>query len=128
MRKPVLVLMAMSLLGCSKHVSKLGNQKLSSLEVTNFVTEDGREQTIIAATNGVSFVMSPGEATTYIGLDQSLTLSFNTNSEQVTGFVLEITSPQGEKQWIADLNGDGIPDRRRIGGKAGFDVFYEGKW
>lgn len=116
------------LLGCSKTAPPRAGPPRDSLSITNVVMNDGSEETLVLATNGVWITMGTNIAGINVGVEQSVHIWFDHSTERITKTLLELTLPNGKKQWVSDFNGDGIPDQRRIGGREGFDIFYHGEW
>ncbi len=67
--------------------------------------------------------------TLYLQPDNSITVDFDPGAMRATNIILETPpSADGPGEWITDVCADGVPDMRRIKGRRGNELFYEGHW
>lgn len=63
-----------------------------------------------------------------VGLDQSFTFILNPTNDVVERTTLETLRPGPRGAYIADVDGDGVPDKRDVKGEHKREVFYKGEF
>jgi hypothetical protein len=102
---------------------------ISPFCVTNVTLDDGSSEMILQGTNGLTLSLKQQRITLYFGTDNTVTVWFDPKTKRLSKILLETPdSERGPGEWITDFNADGIPDARRIKGKDGSEVFYNGIW
>ncbi|MDB6017334.1 MAG: hypothetical protein JWR19_1823 [Pedosphaera sp.] len=60
------------------------------------------------------------------GVNQEMTLRLDETSGRVKSTTIELTDAKGQHCYFTDMNADGIPDKKRIGGEENWLVFLGG--
>lgn len=97
--------------------------------ITNLARTLGSNRYLVAFQNGKYWwTIDDAFLSMNAGLNQETTLRLDKTSGRVTSTTVELTDENGRHCYFTDLNADGIPDKKRIGGDENWSVFYEGRF
>lgn len=127
----VVILLALTQIsvGCDSRNPEGQSSKLP-FTFTNLVTDAAKPPSwVVMFTNSLSWTVEEKRMSMNFGLQGGVTIDLDPNAESVRKIVVELPASKDEPgQWIADVNGDGVPDTRKLKGSEGLQVFYRGDW
>jgi hypothetical protein len=117
-----------SLLGC-KPISGIARTDATPFLITNAASVAQDVEWMIQYTNGVCVTFGSNNVAITFGFNSSLSATYDSEMKTPTNIILETAAHGAEPgTWVIDLNGDGVPDKRRIKGRQGSQLFYNGDW
>ena len=97
--------------------------------ITNLSNSTNGQSYIIAFQGGKFWWTVQGDVLSMnAGLNQEATMRLDPTTGRVKSTTIELINSDGKGCYFTDMNGDGIPDKKRISGEENSQVFYNGSF
>jgi hypothetical protein len=101
---------------------------LPGFSITNQIV-NGKLQQVMQSTNGISFYFADSYFVVWLGTNSDMIVDFDPVSLRLKTVMEETSaSENGPAQAVWDMNGDGVPEMRKIKGQTTNEIFYKGEW
>jgi hypothetical protein len=100
---------------------------IGPFSITNTAAAQGGESYVVAYKNGVYWwSIDSNVLSMNIGVDGEVVARLDAATGHIKSTTVGLLNPEGKRCYYTDMNGDGIPDKKRIGGEDGYQIFYNG--
>jgi hypothetical protein len=97
--------------------------------ITNLNPLAGSEDYVVAYKNGKYWWNIDGDVISMnIGFQQGAILRLDKSTDRIKSTTIELLDTNGTDCYFTDMNADGIPDKKRMGGGDDWQIFYNGKF
>jgi len=110
-------------------ISGLSVNTLGPFSITNLNNSANSPDCIITYQNGKYWWNIDGEVISMnIGFQQGAILRLDKSTGRIKSTTIELLDTNGTDCYFTDMNADGIPDKKRLGGGDDWQIFYNGEF